>query len=138
MSRNKLAMTTVAMAAAALATAALAVAPAGATKLFPSSLQIEAEGEHGRVKSHPADCRKGRYVTLKEHGDGAPLARGISDAQGRWELDLDQARENLEGPGPYLVYAVLRPKFQGSPGTCMGSVSRNFRLSANTIRIEVR
>ncbi len=75
MSRNKLARTTVVMAAAALATA-LAVAPAGATKLFPSSLQIEAEGEHGRVKSHSADCRKDRYVTLKEHGAAPPSPVG--------------------------------------------------------------
>jgi hypothetical protein len=137
MSRSKLAKTAVAMAAAALAATAVAV-PAGATKTIPSSLQIEAEGDHGRVKSHYASCRRGRHITLKQAGHGLPLTRGISDADGSWELDLEEARQNLQGGLPYRVYAVLRPKFQAPSGTCLGWVSRNFEISTETIEINVR
>ncbi len=137
MRRNKLARAT-AVAAAVLAVVATGAVPAGATGIIRSSLQVSPEGDQGIVESPDASCIEGRTVTLKQKLYGFPLSRGTSDAEGRWELDLDEVSENLQGPRPYFVYAVLRPKYQGPRDTCIGYVSRTFRINANTIRIEVR
>jgi hypothetical protein len=137
MSRSKLARTIGVTAAAVLAAGAMGVVPAGATKVVRSSLEVSPEGDRGIVESPDASCIAGRTVTLKQKGFGFPLSRGISYAEGNWELDLEKAGENLQGRRPYLVYAVLRPRWQGPRAACLGYVSRTFRIDGNTIRITV-
>ena len=137
MSRNKLAGTIAATTAAVFAAGAMGAVPAGATEVVRSSLQVSAKGDSGIVGSPDASCIEGRTVTLKQKGYGSPLSRGISDAEGRWELDIDEAGENLQGRRPYLVYAVLRPRWQDPGPACRGYVSDTFRIDGNTIRITV-
>jgi hypothetical protein len=101
---------------------------------------LNVPGAHRRIRRLQLINTEVLKPSESRGGGGPRLAADPWDLrpEGRWELDLDEARANLHGGLPYRVYAVLRPKSQAPPGTCMGWVSRNFEISTETIEINLR
>jgi hypothetical protein len=114
--------------AAAISLAAFgpAAAPAGATRIVkvPSRLTISAYAYFGKVKSRNRGCLSSRRVVLKQKGHGV-LGRTTSGDKGSWRFDPSTL--HYKGRLPFRIFAVLKPKSDGTAGTiykCSGATSK--------------
>jgi hypothetical protein len=106
---------TTALALIAMATAALA-GPASAAKTGTSlSIQTEADGVSGFVKSSRSSCHSGRKVTVYRKVNGPDKKAGSDTAQPN--QDGSQYKVSLSKAGKY--YAVVK-----ATSKCKGKTSR--------------
>jgi hypothetical protein len=113
--------------AAVAAVVAMAVAPAGASNVIKvnSTISISSNSYGGEVGSARKACRAGRKVVLKQRGHGV-LGRTTSYPSGHWRVD-SSAFYNLRGKLPYKIFAEVKPRSDGTPGTifrCRGATSK--------------
>jgi len=108
--------------------AVFAAGPGEVTKV-KTTLTISAYGYKGFVKSANKNCVGERKVVLKQKGRGV-ISRGTSEANGRWEVDLDALNQNIKIPAK--VFAVVKPITQATAGPiyrCLEATSKTVEIA---------
>lgn len=128
--RNRVVASAVALVALlAVAVPAVFAAGPGEVTRVKTTLTLSTYGYKGFVKSANKNCVAERKVVLKQVGRGV-ISRGTSEANGRYEVDLDALNQNIKIPAK--VFAVVKPITQATAGPiyrCLQATSKTVEIA---------
>lgn len=128
-SRKVLAALAALASVAAVALPVTASAGVGQTVKIKTTVTINPAGYYGKVSASNANCVEERIVVLKQKGKG-PIARGTTNAAGKWTIDTEELNENIKIPAK--VFVEVKPVTEGTAGTiykCLAATSKTVEIA---------